>query len=139
MFNKSVLIGRLTKDPELRKTSSGLSVLHFQLAVNRNYNSNEKQSVDYISCVCWKKLAENISKYCSQGSLILVSGRLQSGSYKNEQGHNVYTMELLCNEVQFLDTKKRNALDSFTQADDILNDKELKEIEKEFDPNSNIM
>ena len=107
MINRTILIGRMTKDPELRRTGQGNAVASFNLAVNRNFKSNDgQQEADFIPCVCWNKLAENIDTYCSKGSLVGVEGSLRSRNYDNSQGQKVFVVELLCDSVQFLETKR---------------------------------
>lgn len=105
MINRVVLVGRMTRDPELRRTNSGATVTSFTLALNRNYNSADGQQADYINCVVWNKIAENVEKYCSKGSLVGVEGKLQSRSYENAQGQKVYVVEVRCDSVQFLETR----------------------------------
>ena len=107
MINKCILVGRLTRDPELRRTNTGNAVTSFNLALNRNYNSADGQQADYINCLCWNKLAENVEKYCSKGALVGIEGRLRSRSYDNVQGNRVYVVEVVCESVQFLETKKQ--------------------------------
>ena len=108
MINRVVMVGRMTRDPELRRTGNGAAVTSFTLALNRNYNSADGQQADYISCVVWNKVAENVDKYCSKGSLVGVEGRLRSRSYDNAQGQRVYVTEVVCDSVQFLETKPRD-------------------------------
>lgn len=105
MINKCILVGRLTRDPELRITNTGNEVTSFTLAMNRNYNSSDGQQADYINCICWNKLANNVEKYCAKGSLVGIEGRLRSRSYENSQGQKVYVVEVVCESVQFLETK----------------------------------
>lgn len=105
MMNRVVLVGRMTRDPELRRTNSGAAVTSFTLALNRNYNSADGQQADYIPCVVWNRIAENVEKYCSKGSLVGVDGRLRSRSYDNAQGQRVYVVEVVCDSVQFLETR----------------------------------
>jgi single-strand DNA-binding protein len=108
MINRVVLTGRMTKDPELRRTPSGAAVTNFTLAVNRNYESQDGQQADFINCVVWNKIAENVERYCGKGSLVGVDGRLRSRSYENGQGQRVFVVEVACDSVQFLDTKNRD-------------------------------
>ena len=108
MINRVVMVGRMTRDPELRRTGNGAAVTSFTLALNRNYNSADGQQADYISCVVWNKVAENVEKYCSKGSLVGVEGRLRSRSYDNAQGQRVYVTEVVCDSVQFLETKSKD-------------------------------
>lgn len=108
MINRVVLVGRMTRDPELRRTSNGTAVTSFNLAVNRTFQSADGQEADFIPCVVWNKLAENVEMYCSKGSLVGVEGRLRSRSYDNAQGQKVFVVEAVCDVVQFLETKKDN-------------------------------
>ena len=108
MINRTVLVGRLTKDPDLRRTGNGTAVASFNLAVNRTFQSADGQDADFIPCVCWNKLAENVEMYCFKGSLVGVEGRLRSRSYDNAQGQKVFVVELVCDSVQFLEPKKDN-------------------------------
>lgn len=100
-LNTVNLIGRLTKDIEIRMTQSGKKCGSFTLACNR-----DKENADFISCVAWEKTAELIEKYCSKGSKICVTGRIQTRNYQDNSGRTVYVTEVICNSVQFLDTKK---------------------------------
>ena len=107
MINNVVLVGRLTKDPDLRYTSSGSAVATFTLAVNRNFtNANGNREADFINCVIWRKPAENLDKYCNKGTLIGVVGRIQSRSYENQQGQRVYVTEVVCDNFQLLESMK---------------------------------
>lgn len=109
MINRIVLVGRLTKDPEIVTTSSGVNIVNFTLAVNRPYtNAKGEQEADFINCVAFRKQAENINKYLSKGSLTGVDGRIQSRSYKDKDGKNVYVTEVLCDSVRFLESKRNN-------------------------------
>lgn len=103
MINKVVLVGRLTKDIELRYTQSNKAYTKFTLAVNRTF-SKEKEA-DFILCVAWDKQAENMSKFVGKGRLIGIDGRIQTGSYDNKDGVRVYTTEVIADSVQFLDKK----------------------------------
>lgn len=108
MINRVVLVGRLTRDPELRRTPQGDAVTSFTIAVNRNYTSRDgQQQADFINCVTWRKLAENVNQYCSKGSLVGVEGRVQTRTYDNSQGQKVYVVEVICDSVQFLETKPK--------------------------------
>ena len=107
-MNKVILVGRITKDPELRNINSGSSVVNFTIAVNRPVAQNADQNqnnADFINCVIWNKQAENLAKYVKQGSLIGVEGRIQTRSYESN-GTTRYITEVLCDNVQFLETKK---------------------------------
>ncbi len=106
-LNKVLLMGRLTADPELKKTPSNLSVTTFSLAVNRRYSSDkEKQQVDYIDIVCWRNNAEFVTKYFRKGSAAFVSGSLQVRTWQDKDGKNRRTYEVVADEVQFAESKK---------------------------------
>lgn len=114
MFNKVILIGRLTKDPESRKTTNGNINATFTLAVNRNYKTKEgEQEADYIGCSAWNKLADTISKYCTKGMLVAVEGRLQIRNYEKE-GTKRYLTEILVENISFLSktNKEKEPTDS---------------------------
>lgn len=132
MINRVVLIGRLTRDPELRRTPQGDAVTSSTLAVNRNYTDKDgQQQADFINCVVWKKSAENVEKYCSKGSLVGVEGRIQTRSYDNSQGQKVYVVEVICDSVQFLDTRKSNQPNS-QQVNNFNNNQASGQLESEF-------
>ncbi|MCF7924029.1 MAG: single-stranded DNA-binding protein [Candidatus Izimaplasma sp.] len=109
MFNKVVLIGRLTKDPELRYTNNNIPVCSFTLAVNRPFaSSNSDKTADFFNCVAWRKQAENISRYVSKGSMVAIDGRLQTRDYMDEKiNARRYITEIVCDSVTFLDTKSQ--------------------------------
>jgi single-strand DNA-binding protein len=106
MLNRVTLVGRLTRDAELRRTSSGKAVASFTLAVNRNFKTGDGQEADFISIVAWGKVAENTANYCSKGSLVSVDGRLQTRNYENNQGQKVFVTKVVADSVQFLETKR---------------------------------
>lgn len=108
-MNKALLIGRLTKDPELRTTSTGRNVCQFSIAVNRNFtNANGEREADFINCVVWDKQAENLVKYQKKGNQIAVDGRIQTRNYEDKDGKRVYVTEILANNISFLDSKGTN-------------------------------
>lgn len=113
-INRVVLIGRLTRDPELRKTQNGTSVCSFTLAVNRRQNQDGTQDADFINCVAWNKLADNIQLYQKKGNQLGIEGRINTRSYDNQQGQKVYVTEVVAENVQFLtprnDFNKQNTL-----------------------------
>lgn len=114
MINRVVLVGRLTRNPELKRTNQGDAVTSFTIAVNRNYSAKDgQQQADFITCVAWRKMAENVYKYCNKGNLIGVEGKLQSRSYENNQNQKVFVVEVFCDAVRFLEskTKKDSATD----------------------------
>ena len=107
-MNRVELIGRITRDPELRYTSSNIATTRFTLAVNRPFQSqNGEQGTDFINVVVWRKQAENVKKYVSKGSLVAVEGRIQTGSYERD-GQRVYTTDVVADSVQFLETKSQS-------------------------------
>ena len=107
-MNRVELIGRITRDPELRYTSSNIATARFTLAVNRPFQSqNGEQGTDFINIVVWRKQAENVKKYVSKGSLVAVEGRIQTGSYEKD-GQRVYTTDVVADSVQFLETKAQS-------------------------------
>lgn len=109
MLNRVTLVGRMTRDVELRRTGNGKAVASFNLAVGRNYTQREVEpTADFINVVCWGKVAENTAQYCSKGSLVSVDGRLQSRSYENNQGQRVFVTEVVADSVQFIDTRRNN-------------------------------
>jgi single-strand DNA-binding protein len=107
MLNRVVLVGRLTKDPELKYTPNGVAVANFTLAVNRPFSNQQgEKEADFINCVVWRKPAENVANYLKKGSLCGVDGRLQTRSYENNQGQRVFVTEVMAESVQFLEPKK---------------------------------
>lgn len=109
MLNRVILVGRMVRDPELRRTGNGTAVTSFTIAMNRKVASqNGEKQADFIPCVVWNKAAENVAQYCSKGSLVGIDGRLQSRQYQDNNGNNRNVVEVICDSVQFLDTKKDN-------------------------------
>ena len=142
MINRVVLVGRMTRDPELRRTPQGDAVTSFTLAVNRNYTSRDgQQQADFINCVVWRKPAENVERYCSKWSLVGVEGRIQTRSYDNSQGQKVYVVEVICDSVQFLETRaareRAQSQPQMQQNNDNFYDMKTVELEKEFDNSFN--
>ena len=107
-MNKTILMGRLTRDPEIRTAAgaSGTTIARFTLAVNRRFRRDGEASADFINCVAFSKTAEFIEKYISKGRQICVSGRIQTGSYTNRDGQKVYTTEVVVEEVDFADSRR---------------------------------
>lgn len=107
MLNRVVLVGRLTRDPDLRYTSNGgVAVATFSLAVNRKFtNKDGGQEADFPNIVTWRNLAENCAKYLKKGSLAALEGRIQTRTYENQEGRTVYVTEVVADEVKFLDSK----------------------------------
>lgn len=110
MLNRIVLIGRLTKDPELRYTQSGKAVCAFTLAVDRPYLANNgNREADFINIVVWNKTAENCAQYLAKGKLAAVDGRLQIRSYDGQDGQRRYVTEVIADNVQFLSPKSEGS------------------------------
>jgi single-strand DNA-binding protein len=107
-FNKVILMGRLTSDPELKQSSTGVSVTSFNLAVDRRYNKGEDKQCDFISIVAWRQTAEFICKYFTKGQAILLCGELQTRSWTDNQGNKRYATEVVANEVSFCESKRDN-------------------------------
>lgn len=109
MMNRVVLVGRLTKDPELRYTPSGVAVATFTLAVNRTFtNQQGEREADFINCVVWRKPAENAANFLKKGSLAGVDGRVQTRNYEGQDGKRVYVTEVVAESVQFLEPRNAN-------------------------------
>ena len=108
-MNRVMLIGRLTAKPELRYTSSNLPYARFSVAVNRTFNNSQGQrETDFINVVVWRKQAENVCNFLNKGSLVSVEGRLQTGSYDDKDGNKRYTMDVVADSVQFLESKSQS-------------------------------
>lgn len=107
MINQTVLVGRITRDPELKRTQSNISYVRFTLAVNRSYKdeSGETQA-DFISCIAWRTQAENLARFMKQGSQIGLVGRIQTGSYESDKG-TIYTTDVVADNIQFLESKPK--------------------------------
>ena len=105
-MNKAIIIGRLTKEPEMRTTTNGVNSTSFTIAVNRPFsNQDGEREADFISCVAWRKQAENIAKYCSKGSQVAVEGRIQTRSYDAQDGSKRYVTEVIVENCTFLGSK----------------------------------
>lgn len=110
-LNKVVLAGKLTADPELRQTQSGISVLRFTVAVNRRYSGKSadgqpaQQQADFITCVAWRQSAEFISRYFHKGSSICVTGSIQTSSWQDQNGQKRYATEVIVDDAMFVDSK----------------------------------
>lgn len=106
MINNVVLVGRLTKDAELRYTPSNVAVATFTLAVNRNFkNQNGEREADFINCVMWRQQAENIANWAKKGTLIGITGRIQTRNYENQQGQRVYVTEVAAETFQVMESR----------------------------------
>ncbi|WP_332650787.1 single-stranded DNA-binding protein [Lysinibacillus sp. 54212] len=106
MINRVVIVGRLTKDPELRYTPSGIPMARFTVAVNRTFSNQQgEKEADFIGCIAWRKQAENLANFMKKGSLIGVEGRIQTGSFEGQDGKRVYTTDVVADSVQFLEPR----------------------------------
>ncbi len=105
-MNSVSLVGRLTKDPELRFTATGKAVATFSLAVNRTFSKSDE--ADFFNIVTWQKTAENCANYLAKGQQVAVLGRLQSRSYENKEGRRVFVVEVVANEVEFLERREKS-------------------------------
>lgn len=107
-MNTVQLIGRLTKDPELKYTQSGVATTSFTLAVNRNFtNQQGEREADFIMCTAWRKTAELVCQYLNKGSLVGINGRIQTRNYENQQGQRVYVTEVIVDELTFVESKNK--------------------------------
>lgn len=104
-MNKVILMGRLTKDPEIRSTTDGKSVANFTLAVDRRA-AKAQQSADFIRCIAWEKRAEFAEKYLKQGTKVVLTGRIQTGNYKDRDGKTVYTTDIVAEDLEFAESKR---------------------------------
>ncbi len=110
MLNHIVIMGRLTRDPELRRTGSGVAVASFSVAVDRDFGRNEngEKETDFIDCVAWRNTAEFVSKYATKGRMVVVSGRLQIRSWTDKDGNKRRTAEVVADNVYFGDSRRDN-------------------------------
>lgn len=118
MINRVILVGRVTKDPVLRKTPNGTSVVSFTLAVNRNIKKEGQPEADFINCVAWNKTADFMAQYVRKGALLGVEGRIQTRNYDDKNGKRVYVTEVVANSVQLLESKKDAQSEAAMQNDE---------------------
>lgn len=104
-MNRTILVGRITADPELRTTPNGIATCRVTVAVNRIPNSNGERVADFINVVIWRRQAENVARYCSKGSLIGVEGRIQTRNYDGQDGQRRYVTEVVADNVTFLGSR----------------------------------
>ena len=117
-MSRCILVGRIVRDPELRTIpSSGATVTSFTIAIDNPAKQGAAKTTSYIPCTCWNKTAENVSKYCKQGSLVAVEGRLNQRNYEDKQGAKRSVVEVIAESVQFLEKKGENGNDSLAPAD----------------------
>lgn len=132
MINRVVLVGRLTRDPELRRTNSGTSVASFTVAIdNRTKGPNGEKTTSFIPCTVWNQAAENVSRFTRKGSLVGIEGRLNQRTYESKDNRKVSVIEVICDSVQFLERKDENATSEPTQ------EYGYQEKEKEVEPETN--
>lgn len=126
MINRVVLVGRLTRDPELRRTSSGIAVASFTIAVDNRTKSGAEKTASFIPCTVWNQAADNLAKFTRKGSLVGVEGRLNQRTYDSKDGRRVSVIEVICDSVQFLEPKGTTVSENVTKDDtpvfDDLND-----------------
>lgn len=128
MLNVVSLVGRLTADPKLTFTQNNLAICKFTIAVDRNFKKEGQPTADFPRVVCFGKTAENVQKYLGKGRLVAVTGRIQTGSYKNDEGRTIFTTDVIADSVQFLDRPKDaeektdSSTDGFTPVDDVDDD-----------------
>lgn len=121
-MNRTILIGRLTKNPELRKSQSGNSIVNFTLAVDNGKDKNGEKTTLFIDVVCFNATADNVAKYTSKGSLVGVDGKLHQRWYENKDGKKVNVIEIYADSVQFLETKKQKEEDEEDEEEPLTND-----------------
>ncbi|WP_404427279.1 single-stranded DNA-binding protein [Ureibacillus chungkukjangi] len=110
MINCVVIVGRLTKDPELRYTPSGVPMTRFTVAVNRTFSNQQgDREADFIQCIAWRKQAENLANFMKKGSLIGVEGRIQTGSFEGQDGKRVYTTDVIAEGIQYLEPRSNGS------------------------------
>ena len=117
-MNKAILVGRLTRDPELKSTANGTNVCSFSVAVNRRYkNAEGNYDADFINCTAWRQTAEFVSKYFTKGRMIGVVGSIQTRNYDDKDGKKVYVTEVAADEVYFVESKGDNNTNTAPVAD----------------------
>lgn len=110
MINNVTIVGRLTRDPELRYTPSNIAITTFNMAVNRNFkNQAGDREADFINCMIWRQQAENLASWAKKGALIGITGRIQTRSYDNQQGQRVYVTEVVADTFQLLEKRDNSA------------------------------
>lgn len=137
MLNHITIQGRLTRDPELRRTGAGVAVASFTVAVDRDFATNGEKETDFIDCVAWRQTGEFVSKYFSKGRMIVVSGRLQIRSWNDKDGNKRRTAEVVADNVYFGDSKNDNASQDnyvgFVKAENVPNNNNFSVIEESDD------
>lgn len=114
-MNKIIIIGNLTKDPELTTTANGVNVCRFNVAVQRKFtNQNKEKEVDFFSVVAWRGIADNCKKYLNKGSKVAIEGNLQNRTYEDKDGNKKTVTEIIAEEIEFITTKKKEEQEQFT-------------------------
>ena len=113
MINKAILMGRLTRDPELRHTGNGTPVCSFSIAIDNGYGDN--RSTDFINCVAWNKTAEFVEKYFTKGRMIIVIGRIQTRTWEGQDGKKNYVTEVVASEVSFGESKRSSDANGYSE------------------------
>ena len=131
-INNVVLTGRMARDPEIKKTQSGVSVCNFCIAVDRQYKSGEEKICDFINCVAWRSTADFVSKWFHKGDGIGVTGSIQTRKWVTDGGENRYATEVLCQQVSFLDGKKNAAEATQTPVEATQNYVEIENISEDL-------
>ena len=120
-MNKVFLVGRITRDPELKYTTSNVAVVSFSVAINRIYqNAQGEYDADFINCVAWRRQAENLARFVRKGQQIGIDGRLQTRNYQTPQGETRYVTEVVCDNIQFLESKQSNEPTDILEEDPFL-------------------
>lgn len=130
MFNKVILMGRLTADPELRQTPSNISVCRFTVACDRPYKSGEEKQADFINCTAWRASAEFVSKYFAKGKMIIVEGSLHNNNYTDQSGIKHYAMDVQVDKVGFGETKSASSAAPEQKKDEPVNIGDLGDFEE---------
>lgn len=132
MINNTVLVGRLTRDPELRKTQSGTSVVSFTLAVERRFKHQGQEDTDFVQCVAWNHSADFMAKYLDKGALVGIEGRIQTRNYDDKAGNKVYVTEVVCSAVQHLESKVETEKRRQGSQQGQYDNQQYEEVEEEF-------
>lgn len=119
-MNVVVLVGRLTRDPEVRRTQDGAAVAAYSLAVDRRFKRDGGQDADFIRCIAFGKTAEFVEKYFTQGMRVSVQGHIRTGSYKNKDGRTVYTTDVVVDQNEFAQSKGENTKKGALDEDDFM-------------------
>ena len=130
-MNKVILMGRLTKDVEIRQTPNNLSVARFTIAVNRRFVKDGGQQADFINCIAWRKTGEFISRYFQKGSMIAVVGSIQTRSWDGNDGKKQYATEVIVDEAYFTGSKSESSTGGNTATDELVN--RLEGLNEEYD------